>query len=44
MAAEQSKTQAITKVVIATARAAIMVIGQADNLVNNARPVHTVPK
>ena len=44
MAAEQSMTHAIMQAVIEATKAAIMAIREADNLVNNARPVHTGPR
>ena len=43
MAPEQM-TQAIMQAVTEVAKAAIMAVREADNLVNNAKPVHAVPR
>ena len=37
-------TQVIMQVVIEATKAVLMAIGVADNLVNNDRPVHAVPR
>ena len=44
LAAEQSMTQAIMQAVIKVTKVAIMAVREAENLVNNTRPVHTVPR
>ena len=44
MAAEQDITQAIMQAVIKVAKSGIMDRREADNLVNNAKPVCTVPR
>ena len=43
MAAEQSMTQAIMQAAIEATKAAIMAVRGADNLVNNARSIDTMP-
>ena len=44
MPAEQSMTWAVKCAAIEAAKATIMTIRKAHNLVNKARPVHAVPK
>ena len=41
---EQSITQVITQEVIEATKAAIMAVREADNPVDNARPIHTMPR
>ena len=44
MAVEQSMTQTIIQAAIKDTKAAIMAIKEADNTVNNARPIYTMPR
>ena len=44
MAAKQSMAQAIMQAIIKATKAAIIVIWEADNPVNNARSVHITPR
>ena len=44
MAAEQSMMQKIKESVIKTIKAVLMTVRDAENPVNNARPVHTAPR
>ena len=44
MAAEQTLTQAVMQIAIEVAKAAIMSVREADNLFNNARPIHSTPR
>ena len=43
MTAEQRMTQIKTQAAIQAAKTAIMTVRETDNLVSNARPVHTMP-
>ena len=44
MAAEQSMTEAIMQAAIKATKETIMATREAENPVNNARPVHTAPR
>ena len=44
MAVEQSMAEALMQAATEAAKAAFMAIREEDNMVNNARPVHKVPR
>ena len=44
MAAEQAMTQTLTQAVTEATKAVIMAVRDADDLVNAARPVQTIPR
>ena len=44
MAADQSMTQAIMQVAIEATKAVVMAVIEVDNPVNNARPIHVMPR
>ena len=43
IASEQNIAQAIIQAGIEATKAAIMVVREADNMINNARSIHTMP-